>query len=93
MSSYPVLKIKVKHFFFFLFDVQALYNGSFFSLGRPHGLLMYINMTVISVMTYKLNVVLHILIGEYVSVVRCYPWGNKYLDISSSSTADGIFNL
>ena len=64
MSSYPVLKIKVKHFFFFLFDVQALYNGSFFSLGRPHGLLMYINMTVISVMTYKLNVVLHILIGE-----------------------------
>ena len=47
-------------------------SRSLFSLGRERGLLMYINIAVISAMTYDLNVVVHIMvIVQQVSVFVC----------------------
>ena len=68
MSSNPFLYGKVKRFLFLL-SVRELFNGFSFSVSRQHDMLMYINMTVISVMARNLKSVVDILLGLQVSVV------------------------
>ena len=68
-----------------------LFSNSFISLDRQRDLLMYINVAVISVMAHNLNVVVHILIVQQVSVVICSAWENKSYDVSSPPNANGIF--
>ena len=62
---------------YFIFALCVLFIRSFTSLDRQRGLLMYINVAVISVMAHNLNVVVHILIVQQVSVVICSARENK----------------
>ena len=71
-------------FFFFFFSVYALFNRSFFSLGRPHGLLMHINVTVIFVMARNYNSVLDILChGSVLLFLRFLATGGSFRQIRS----------
>ena len=62
----------------FLFALRELFNRFYFSYGRQHCLVMYINITVIFVIAYNLSVVPHILMLQQVPVNLRSPQKQYY---------------
>ena len=76
---------------FFLFAPSALLSGFFFSLDRHHGLLVHINITVISVVPFDPNSVLHKPIAGNLLLFSVVYVRNKSYVISSHFISNGFF--